>query len=202
MDLVLLCMDFRYYQHEGILTNTQYKQGKSMIWVRCPLCKDRDIYRYSINFTVRHGFTNPSNHFPQCVGGDKNIATMVKWRLAAKHAKKEEEEGSREEECSRAITNNWVLKIQQSLPIYDFFPSKIILLIHMWAQKIVLMNMPIYDIEHKVELELVLFPKVKSVKTVLNTAYCLVKIVKKSISHMIKNAPAGQIIFNGYTVGG
>jgi hypothetical protein len=106
---------------------------------------------------------------------------MVKWCLAAKHAKKGEEEGSREEECSRAITNNRVLKIQQLFPIHIFFPSKIILLIHMWVQKIVLMNMPIHDIKRKVELEMVLFPKVKSVKTVLNTAHCLAKIVEQNI---------------------
>jgi hypothetical protein len=43
------------------------------------------------------------------------------------------------------------------------------------------MNMPIHDIKRKVELEMVLFPKVKSVKTVLNTAHCLAKIVEQNI---------------------
>ncbi len=46
------------------------------------------------------------------------------------------------------------------------------------------------------------FPKVKSVKAVLNTAHCLVKIVEQTISHRIKNAPTGKIMFDGYTVGG
>jgi hypothetical protein len=94
---------------------------------------------------------------------------------AAKHAKKEEDEGSREEEGSRTITNNRVPAIQQLLPIYNFFPSKIISLIHRWVQKIVLKNMPIYNIKCKVEHEMVSFPNVNAVMTVLNTAHCPVQ---------------------------
>ena len=72
----------------------------------------------------------------------------------------------------------------------------------MWIMKIVLKNMPIYDIECEVEREMVRYTKVKSVKTVLDTAHNLVEIVEQKISNMMKDAPAGQIIFDGYTVGG
>ena len=61
--------------------------------------------------------------------------------------------------------------------------------------------MPIYDVECKVEREMVCFSKAKAVKTVLNTALCLVEIVEQAISHMMKNEPAVQIMFDGYTVG-
>jgi hypothetical protein len=40
------------------------------------------------------------------------------------------------------------------------------------------------------------------VKTVLDTSHHLVAIVEEKISKMMKTAPAGQIIFGGYTVGG
>jgi hypothetical protein len=62
--------------------------------------------------------------------------------------------------------------------------------------------MPIYNIECKVEREMVCFSQMKSVKTVLNTSHYLVAIVEEKISKMMKTAPAGQIIFDGYTVGG
>jgi hypothetical protein len=61
--------------------------------------------------------------------------------------------------------------------------------------------MLIYDIECEVEREIVCFPKVKTVKTVLDTSHHLVAIVEDKISNMMKTAPAGQIIFDGYTVG-
>ncbi len=63
-------------------------------------------------------------------------------------------------------------------------------------------NMPIYDIKCEVEREMVCFPKVKTVKTVLDTLHHLVAIVENKISNMMKTAPAGQIIFDGSTVGG
>ncbi len=63
-------------------------------------------------------------------------------------------------------------------------------------------NMPIYDIKCEVEHEMVCFPKMKMVKTVLDTLHHLVAIVEDKISNMVKTAPAGQIIFDGYTVGG
>jgi hypothetical protein len=72
----------------------------------------------------------------------------------------------------------------------------------MWITKIVIKNMPIYDIECKVEHEMVRFPQMKSVKTVLDTSHHCVAIVEGKISKMTKTAPAGQIIFDGYTVGG
>ena len=62
--------------------------------------------------------------------------------------------------------------------------------------------MPIYNIECKVECEMVCFSQVKSVKTVLDTSHHLVAIVEDKISKMMKTAQAGQIIFDGYTVGG
>ncbi len=72
----------------------------------------------------------------------------------------------------------------------------------MWITKIVIKNMRIYDIECKAEREMVCFPQVKSVKTVLGTSHHLVAIVEEKISKMMKIAPAGQIISDEYTVGG
>ncbi len=92
--------------------------------------------------------------------------------------------------------------LQQTLSTYKFLPFKAILLIHMWITKIVIKNMPIHNIEFKVEREMVCFPQVKSVKTVLVTSHHLVAIFEEKISKMMKTAPAGQIIFDGYTVGG
>ncbi len=63
-------------------------------------------------------------------------------------------------------------------------------------------NMPIYDIECEVEREMVRYGKVKSVKTVLDTAHNLVEIVEQKIVNMMKLAPVGQIIVDGYTVAG
>ena len=92
--------------------------------------------------------------------------------------------------------------LQQTLSTYNFLPSEAILLIHIWITKIVIKNMPIYDIECEVKREMVCFPQVKLVKTVLDTSHHLVTIVEEKISKMMKTAPAGQIIFDGYTVGG
>ncbi len=89
----------------------------------------------------------------------------------------------------------------QTLSTYNFLPSKTILLIHIWITKIVIKIMPIYDIECKVEHEMVFFPQVKSV-TVLDTSHHLVAIVEEKISKMMKIALAGQIVFDWYTVGG
>jgi hypothetical protein len=92
--------------------------------------------------------------------------------------------------------------LQQTLSTYNFLPSEAILLIHIWITKIVIKNMPIYDIECEVKREMVCFPQVKSVKTVIDTSHHLVAIVEEKISKMMKTPPAGQVIFDGYTVGG
>ncbi len=92
--------------------------------------------------------------------------------------------------------------LQQTLSTYNFLPSTAILLIHMWITKIVIKNLPIYNIECKVEREMVRFFQVKSVKTAIDTSHHLVAIVEEKISKMMKTALAGQIIFDGYTVGG
>ncbi len=52
--------------------------------------------------------------------GIKNVASIVKLCLAAKQDTKEEEEGSREKEGTRAITNNRVPAIQQMMPTFHF----------------------------------------------------------------------------------
>ncbi len=62
--------------------------------------------------------------------------------------------------------------------------------------------MTIYDIECEVECKMVCFSKVKSVKTVLDTSHYLVALVEDKIATMMKTASGGQIIFDGYTVGG
>jgi hypothetical protein len=105
-----------------------------------------------------------------------------------------------QDEQSKAMSKQPLL--QQTLSTYNFLPSEAILSIHIWITKIVMKNMPIYDIKCEVEHKMVCFPKVKMVKTVLDTSHHLVAIVEDKISNMMKTAPAGQIIFDGYTVGG
>ena len=80
-----------------------------------------------------------------------------------------------QDEQSKAMSKQPLL--QQTLSTYNFRPSKAILSIHMWVTKIVMKNMPIYDIECEVEHEMVCFPKVKMVKTVFDTSHHLVAIV-------------------------
>ncbi len=38
-ELVLLCMDYRYYENEDALNSTKFKLGENMIWVGCSNCK-------------------------------------------------------------------------------------------------------------------------------------------------------------------
>jgi hypothetical protein len=185
-------MDFRYYEHQDE-TNTKLKLGEKMIWIGCPNCKKSDgIYKYSINVPIRNGFTNPPNHFTRCVGSKVNMTKVVQECMAAKKSQEEQEE----QDGSNAVR---VKKppFQQSLT-KNFHVSDKILSLHMWIQKIVIKNMPIYDIECEVEHEMVRYSKVKSVKTVLDTAHNLVEIVEQKISNMMKHAPAGQIMFDGY----
>ncbi len=165
-----------------------------MIWVGCPNCKSKAIYKYSLDFPVKRGFTNPSNHFVSCVGSNDNTVKILQ---ACQNAKLFEKE---QDEWSKAMSKQPLL--QQTLSTYNFLPSEAILSIHMWITKIVMKNMRIYDIKCEVEREMVHFPKVKTGKTVLNTLHHLVAIVEDKISNMMKTAPAGQIIFDGYTVGG
>ncbi len=192
-ELVLLCMDYKYYENEDALNSMKFMLGKNMIWVGCPNCKSGTLYTYSTDFSVKRGFTNPCDHFVRCVNNNNNMMKIVHARLHAKQLQKEQDEQS------KAVSKP---TLQQTLSTYNFLPSEAIPLIHMWITKIVIKNMPIYGIECKVEHEMVCFPQVKSVKTVLDTSHHLVAIVEEKISKMMKTAPAGQITFDGYTVGG
>ena len=124
------------------------------------------------------------------------MTNIVQERMAAKQeaAKREVQVGSNAARVKKP-------PVQQSLSKM-IHVSDNILSLHMWIQKIVIKNMPIYDIECEVEREMVRYGKVKSVKTVLDTAHNLVEIVEQKIANMMKLAPAGQIIFDGYTVAG
>ncbi len=39
-----------------------------MVWIGCPNCKGQAAYKYSVDFPVKRGFTDPSNDFVTCVG--------------------------------------------------------------------------------------------------------------------------------------
>jgi hypothetical protein len=92
-DLVVLCMDVRYYQHEDS-TRTQYELGEDMAWVGCPQCKDGDSYKYSIDLAVNRGFpfVRPSQHYTRCVNSRTAMETIVRKRMAAKRAKKDDDD--------------------------------------------------------------------------------------------------------------
>ncbi len=51
-DLVLLCMDYRYYDHDDAM-NTKFKLGEKMIWIGCPNCKQEATHKYSKEFSVK-----------------------------------------------------------------------------------------------------------------------------------------------------
>jgi hypothetical protein len=142
-----------------------------MIWVGCPNCKSEAIYKYSLDFSVMRGFTNPCNHLVSCVGSNDNMVKIVQACQNAKLLEKDQDERS------KAVSKQPVL--QQTLSTYNFIPSEAILSIHMWITKIVMKNMTIYfDIECEVEREMVRSPKLKTVKTVLDTLHHLVAIVE------------------------
>ena len=165
-----------------------------MIWVGCPNCKSKD-YKYSIDFSVTRGYTNPVNHFLSCAGSTDNVIEIVQARQNAKQLTKPQEQGSKKAESEQPV-------LQQTLSTCNFPPSEFILSIHMWITKIVIKNMPIYDVKCAAEREMVHYSKVKLVKTVIDTSHFLMAIVEDKISNMMKTAPASQIIFDGYTVGG
>ncbi len=158
--------------------------AKKMIWVGCPNCKSEAIHKYSLDFSVKRGFTNSGNHLVSCVGSNNNMVKIVQACHNAKLLEKEQDEQS------KAVSKQPLL--QQTLSTYNFLPSKAILSIHMWITKFVMKNMPIYDIKCEVEREMVCFPKVMTVKTVLNTLHHLVAIVEDKISNMMKTAPLGH----------
>jgi hypothetical protein len=118
-DLVLLCMDYRYYEYDNATNTTRFKLGEKMIWVGCPNSKSEAIYKYSLDFSVKCGFTNPGNHLDSCVGSNDNMVKFVQARQNAKLLEKEQDERS------KAMSKQPLL--QQTLPTYNFFPSKAIL---------------------------------------------------------------------------
>ena len=63
-------------------------------------------------------------------------------------------------------------------------------------------GIPISHIDCKIMQALVKYPAVTSSKTVLETGHELVIIVEKKIAKMMKKSPCGQLLFDGYTVGG
>jgi hypothetical protein len=83
-ELVLLCMDYRDYENEDAFNSTKFKLGENMIWVGCPNCNSGTLYMYSTDFPVKHGFTNPCNHFVWCVGNNNNMMKIVHAHLHAK----------------------------------------------------------------------------------------------------------------------
>jgi hypothetical protein len=124
------------------------------------------------------------------------MAEIVNQRLEVQAAKvAEEKRNSRNGKTT-------VPSVQQTLQNYNFLPSRTVLSQNLWIKAITLKNMPIHHVEFPIQQDLVLYPHVKSSKTVLDTAHHLVMIVEEKIGRMMKKAPAGQILFDGYTISG
>ena len=83
-----------------------------------------------------------------------------------------------------------------------FIASDEVKSLNQWIELIVLKNMAIRDVECSIMRNNVKYPQVKSTKTVMDTAHYLVARVEKKIADMAKKSPKGQLIFDGYTVGG
>ena len=62
--------------------------------------------------------------------------------------------------------------------------------------------MAISDVECPIMQEHVKYPQVKCKKTVVDTIHRLVILVEQKIAAKISKSPKGQLIFDGYTVGG
>ena len=62
--------------------------------------------------------------------------------------------------------------------------------------------MAISDVECPIMQEHVKYPQVRCKKTVVDTIHRLVILVEQKIAAKISKSPKGQLIFDGYTVGG
>ncbi len=129
-ELVLLCMDYRYYDYDDATNTAKFKFREKMVWIGCPDCKGQAAYKYSVDFPVKHGFTNPSNHFVTCVGSNNNMMKIIQARQNAKLLQKDQDE--------RSKTASKQPLLQQTLSCLNFLPSECILSIEMWITKIVL----------------------------------------------------------------
>jgi hypothetical protein len=94
-ELILLCMDYRHNENEDALNSMKFKLGENIICVGCPNCKSGTLYTYSTDFPVKRWFTNPYNHYVQCVGNNNNMMKIVHARLHAKQLQKEQDERSK-----------------------------------------------------------------------------------------------------------
>lgn len=193
-DFVLTVMDYRIYNNDDNLG--PWPIGKKMLWVGCPNCKDGEVYRFSHTKPLDYGYKIPSNHFNSCVGSARGVAKIVQERMEDKEQEKLEDQ--------RSISNGKAppIRTQQTLENFNFMPSPNVLSLYMWLTLIVILNMPICDVECSDMRDCVLNNCIKSAATVIETGHHLVEIVEKKIAAMMNTAPAGQLLFDGYSFSG
>ena len=83
-----------------------------------------------------------------------------------------------------------------------FITSNKVKSLKMWIDLITKKGMAISDVECPIMHEHVKHPEVKCKTTVVDTIHRLVMLVEQKIAAMISKSPKGQLIFDGYTVGG
>jgi hypothetical protein len=76
-ELVLLCMDYRYYDYDDATDTAKFKFWGKNVWIGCPNCKGQAAYKYSVDIPVKRGFTNPSNYFVTCVSSNNNLMKII-----------------------------------------------------------------------------------------------------------------------------
>ena len=137
---------------------------------------------------------NQWSHYVTCIGNTEELHEIIRRR---RREKAEADAARREEDGDAPLP----LRGQGMLGS-AFVVSEEVKALNQWIELIVMKGMPISDVECPIMREHVKYTNVKSSKTVMDTAHYLVSRVEKKIANLAKDSPKGQLIFDGYTVGG
>lgn len=196
---VEICMHVEVWKNgtrDGDAGN-KYEEGINVMFIRCLNCvKIRKTRVMEWTIPVANGYGNAWTHYVSCVGGTEQAAENYH-RLKSE---KEEEERRLHENGEDDDDTDTVPRSQSQLT--GFLPTAEVQSIFMWLRLITMKNMPIKDVECEIMRASVKYPKVRSSKTVMDTGHYLVERVEKKIAAMMKKAPLGQLLFDGYTLDG
>lgn len=196
-DAVLTCMKVTYRANGALDTDVSniYAVGKSMMLIECPNCKDKKSSKpYVFDGPVNKGYGNAWDHYKRCVGDDNKLADNYNRRKAEQLAAAAAAQNGGDESTSTSSPSR-----QTSLP---FSASGFVKSLYNWLALICLKGIAICNVDCKLMQSLVKHPEVKSSKTVIETMHELVIIVEEKIAMMMKKAPCGQLIFDGYSYSG
>ena len=184
-EAVELCMD----------VSQQAVNGKIVYDVSCPNCIKKGVAQpKSWRLAAAQGLGNAWIHFRACIDDDAALEQMIK---AARHAKAESQRAKAKGRGDPPPPPSGQATLGSAFVVPNQVKS-----LKMWIDLIVKKGMAISEVECPVMQEHVKHPYVKDKKTVMDTIHRLVMLVEKKIAAKISKAPKGQLIFDGYTVGG